>query len=67
MIRFRPRPREEQKPPRERGRVCLDGQQPATEVARADGWVVVQLDDGATPTVLADRITPCTCAGKGCK
>lgn len=66
MIRFRPRRSDEPTPAPRPSRVCVD-RQPATELARTDEWVTVQYDDGTTPTVLASRVSPCTCNGGGCK
>ncbi|MEU4231186.1 hypothetical protein AB0F17_43415 [Nonomuraea sp. NPDC026600] len=46
-------------------RVCFDGQ-PATEIERTTDFVTVQLGDGTQPSVRPDRITTCTCGGRGC-
>lgn len=66
MIRFRPRRSDEPKPAPRQARVCVDGL-PADQIDSTAGWVTVRHDDGSTPTVLANRVTPCTCDGSGCK
>ncbi|MEU6713051.1 hypothetical protein ABZ897_16335 [Nonomuraea sp. NPDC046802] len=47
-------------------RVCLDGT-PATVIERTTDFVTVELRDGTQPNVRPDRITTCTCGGRGCK
>ncbi|MFG1976989.1 hypothetical protein ACGFJC_47320 [Nonomuraea fuscirosea] len=66
MIRIRPRRSAEPKQAPRPRRVCVD-RQPADEIARGDGWVTIRRDDGSTPNVLADRVSPCTCEGGDCR
>ncbi|MET7335919.1 hypothetical protein [Nonomuraea sp. NPDC005650] len=67
MIRIRPRRGDEPKQAPRPSRVCVDGQQPATELARDGAFVTVELADGTTPSVLENRVSPCTCNGGGCR
>ncbi|MEU4513197.1 hypothetical protein AB0G05_27185 [Nonomuraea wenchangensis] len=64
MIRLR-RQRDEATPP-PRKTWCYGGR-PAAEIESTTEFVTVELDDGTRPSVRPDRITTCTCDGKGCK
>ncbi|MEV0996766.1 hypothetical protein [Nonomuraea sp. NPDC050202] len=66
MIRLRRQRSDETSAPPQRKTWCYNGQ-PATEIDRTDDFVTVQLGDGTTPSVLPDRITACTCDGRGCQ
>ncbi|MFI6900249.1 hypothetical protein ACIBKY_03255 [Nonomuraea sp. NPDC050394] len=63
MIRLR---RQREDTPSPDKKVCYNGQ-PATEIDRTADFVTVKLDDGTQPSVRPDRITTCTCGGRGCK
>ncbi|MEU8379803.1 hypothetical protein [Streptosporangium sp. NPDC048865] len=45
--------------------VCVDGQR-AEVLSETGGFLQLRLPDGTTPSKLASRTEPCTCAGKGC-
>ncbi|WP_433513907.1 hypothetical protein ACQP2T_61885 [Nonomuraea sp. CA-143628] len=46
-------------------RVCFEGA-PVDVVERTADFVTVKRDDGTQPSVRPDRITTCTCGGRGC-